>query len=335
MTSSIQQIRTSVESLEALGDIMTSYALAAGVAWPYVTLPSAEFYRHGDHVHTLSGIDAVWSSPVITDVAGWETYAALNVSAGGDVPMSSTIFAYGVVVQQENNGTALGKLPVVGPAPHTPIHQIHSSSTSKKNSSVEGYMENYDMRTEPELRGAYAIVEAYNRTALSGLVTLNLVRDTFPETLDKNEPLSLLLQPIFSSFEDMTIVSYVQTVLEWEFLLSDILQEKQSVFCFVENTCDQKGFTFKIVAGSTYFQGMGDAHDKQYDKYGKSTAIILFPIDEYSAAADACIYTLNVYPTQDYRRSFESKKPQIYTSGIAMVFLLMGITFFFYDRYAF
>jgi hypothetical protein len=40
------------ESMEALSDFFTTYATAAGMVWPFVTM--TEFNMHANHMHMLS-----------------------------------------------------------------------------------------------------------------------------------------------------------------------------------------------------------------------------------------------------------------------------------------
>lgn len=323
-----------------MGDIMTSYASASSTsvvsdAWPFVTLPAAEFHRHGQHVHTLTNAHAVWTSPVVTNATGWETYA-LNLVRDDDIPTSSKIFAYGEVKQSDDGGFVMGKQPVIGQGPYAPIHQIHPFPPPLIT-SIQESQANYDMRSEPGMNATYASVDVLSSSVLSGLLSMDLFRDAYPESFDKVEPLSLLLQPVFRSFEDATVVAYVQSIVEWEYVFSNILVKDQSVFCVVENTCNQS-FTFKIDAGNATFEGMGDSHAMQYDKHCVTNTIAVNESKEENAAAvetDACVYTLTVCPTAELRHSYDSNQPLVFTIVIGAVFFLMTATFFAYDRYVF
>jgi hypothetical protein len=329
------QILTLTESLKSMGDIMTTYALVSSSigafpVWPYVTLPTLDFVRHGEHVHTLTYTGALWASPVATNRTGWEEYA-LKVNASEGVPMNSKIFAYGEVLQSELDGFAMGKVAVEGQGPYIPIHQIYPSPPPFIP-SVQGSMANYDMGSEPGLNTTYGSVGTLQHSVLSGLLEMNLFRDAYPATLDKTEPLSLLVQPVFRSFDDMTVVSYVQSIFEWEYLFSDILIEGQTVYCVVVNTCGQN-FTYKIDGSQAVFEGMGDAHAKQYNELVVNTTISPYKSNEEAEAAGACVYTLSVYPSAELRESYSSNKPTIYTAVIGLVFFLMAATFFAYDSY--
>jgi hypothetical protein len=168
------------------------------------------------------------------------------------------------------------------------------------------------------------------------LIALDIVRDAYPNVYTPDEPLSLVIQPVFKAFDNETIVSYVQTVVEWKYIFANVVADDKSLFCFVENTCGQN-FTIKVNGPNTSYEGPGDLHPRQYDSHAVKTTLYLTDnVDDevdILANAGACIYTVTLYPTQELRRTFESSKPQVYTAIIGVVFFLMTATFFSYDRY--
>jgi hypothetical protein len=313
--------------MSAMANVLTSFALASSmtgnVAWPYVTLPSVELQRHFENVKTLTHTNAVWIAPLVDNVAAWQVFA-FNSSTNGNVPISDTIFAYsdtGVKMPAPDNGV------------HAPVHQIYPFPPPTIP-SIKGSMANYDMRSDPMALKAFDIVDATKASIISDLLPMKIVRDAYPDAYATEEPLSLMIQPVFRSFEDDTIVSYVQSVIEWRHLLSHMLTKEQSLYCFVENTCGSN-FTIKVVAGEATYEGTGDKHPKQYDSHAVSTTVRLAENAENETAivnAGVCVYTLTVYPTTELRRTYESSKPQVYTSIIGVVFFAMTATFFAYDR---
>jgi hypothetical protein len=314
--------------MSAVANVLTSFAMASSmtgnVAWPYVTLPSVELRRHFENVKTLTQTNVVWIAPLVANVAPWEVFA-FNSSTNGNVPMSDTIFAYtdaGVKMPAPKNGV------------YAPIHQIYPSPPPVIP-SINGSMANYDTRSDPTALKAFAIVDATKASIISDLLPMKIVRDAYPDAYAAEEPLSLMIQPVFRSFEDNTIVSYVQSVIEWRHILSNMLTEDHSLYCYVENTCGSN-FTIKVVAGEATYEGTGDQHPKQYDSHAVSTTVRLAENAENETAvvnAGACVYTLTVYPTTELRRTHESSKPQVYTAIIGVVFFAMTATFFAYDRY--
>lgn len=313
-------------SLEAMSNILTSYAVASSihgtVPWPFVTLPSVEIDRHFETVHSLTKTRAIWMSPVVAEDDFWEMYVA-NITTADDPPTRDEIFGY----------SAVGVFPVSEEGPYAPVHQIYPSPPPIVP-LANGTMAKYDMFSDPMANETYALVNQLKLTLMSGLLPMDIVRDAYPDVYDKEEPLSFIVQPVFKTFEDQTIVSYVQTVVEWKYVLSIMVKDDKSYFGFVKNTCGSN-FTMKVVGGVASYEGEGDSHPKQYNDHAVAVVIRLSDKEEDLQAASeagACIYTLTVYPTEELRATVNSRKKTTYTIIIFVIFMVMMATFFFYDR---
>jgi hypothetical protein len=325
-----------IESTEALSHSITLYSRATAPVsggagdWPYVTLPSVSFREQTHHVQLLSFSKALWTSPIVNNVTSWEDYA-VRANNASDAHASTTIFTYGETVRDRND--ALGrmqKLSVSGQGPFTPIHQF-VPSPPLFIPSINGSMMNYDTSSEVGVNATYTIVNDLQKSVISRLLPLNLIREAYPESLDLTEPLSLFIEPINTEDEGVVIVSYIQSVFEWQYLFSDI--PVKNVLGHVENTCGDS-FSYIINSKNATFVGMGDAHEKEFNKYSFSSIIGLTSSLENEEASGACVYTLTIYPTTEFRQKFNSDAGA-YTAAIGITMFLMVGAFFAYDQYVY
>lgn len=307
-------------STEALSDTLTTYALATTIAsivpWPYVTLPSDQFEQLVTHVHTLSAWPTVWTSPLVENVPRWEAYSVKKVP--DDYPRSEFIFSYG-----ED-----GKAPVNGNRTFAPIHQIsHNLINPETNESLI----NYDIFTEPGLKPTFDFVQAAKHSQLSGFINLTIAREAVMDLL-ADEPLSLMVQPVFHSFENKTVSAFVQSIVQWSFVFANILEENEGAYCIVKPDCGEESITIKITGNSSVYLGMGDQRLEAFDKHADEVALLISENPLSVGGEGSCQYTVTIYPSEELHAAYDSSKAQIYTAIIGAVFFLMAATFFSYDR---
>jgi hypothetical protein len=316
---------TIADSVRAVGDVMTTYALASdSTAWPNVNMPSSQFDHHVAHVRSPSSINALWTSPIVTDLGSW-AHAQKKLDRGM-YPMSHATFEY---------SEAKTKVLVKGRTA-APIHQMYPSPYN----IVPGMnisMLNFDMLSEPGMNETFTVAGARNQTQLSNLTSLTILRDTYPGSLTQEEPLSILVHPIYSNFDNGTVVGYVQSIVQWKHILSEVLEDSEAAYAVVSAKCHdiESFFTIKVTGPTAEFQGTGDTRKAKFDKHVKTVSISLGTPDEgYGSEGDAsCKYTMLLYPTEELSASYDSKRPQLYTTIIGAVFFIMAATFFSYDRY--
>jgi hypothetical protein len=323
------------QSTEALSHSITLYSRAiapvSGGAgdWPYVTLPSISFSGQANHVQLLSFSKALWTSPIVYNVTSWEDYA-VRTNNDSDFHGSTTIFAYGEAAPDKNTtGGEMGKLSVSGPGPFTPIHQF-VPSPPPFIPSINGSMINYDISSVPGVHETYAIVTKLQKSVISQLLSLNLIREAYPDSLDSIEPLSLFVEHINTVDDGVIVVSYVHSLLEWQYLFSGIPVE--NVLGHVENTCGDS-FNYVMNGENATFVGMGDAHEKEFSKYSLSSIISTEGV-ENDLSSGVCLYTLTIYPTTEFRQMFNSDAGA-YTAAVGITMFLMVGAFFAYDQYVY
>ena len=308
-----------------MSDAMTSHGFHDGATtrWPYVTVPADEFDAHAEHVTSFSRNKFVWFTPIINDLAAWNDYSK-DISNGKDVPTSPDLFVY----------EAGRKRPVNGTGPFIPIHQMYPKSTLLP--SINSSIINYDTSSEPNFATTTKQVSILRHSLLTGFLSLTVVRDSYPKMFDASEPLSVLVEPIFSSFEETSsIVGYVQSLFEWKFFFSNLASDGIDVVCVVENTCGDI-FTFTIDHNTSSYSLNEDAHAGKFNDLSASTVLGLDDISESNLekakAAGMCIYTMTIYPTEDFRQKFDANTA-LYTTVVGIIMLCMVGAFFAYDSY--
>lgn len=322
------ELRVFAESVEAFSDTLTAQGLLddatlGEMTWPYVTVPLDVFNAHAEHVISFSRNKFVWFTPIIDDVNAWNQYRKF-VSNDSDVPVSQYLFTF----------EASEKHPVNGTGPFIPIHQAYPNSILPH--SINASIINYDTSSESGLATTANQVSFLRHSSLTGVLPLTFIRDSYPEMFDDSEPLSVFVEPIFSTFEETSkIVGYVQSLFEWKFFFSKLTSDGLDVVCVIENTCGDL-FTFTINHNSSYYNLSEDVHSKKFNDVSATTVIGIDSSDggniEEAKAAGACIYTLTVYPTIDFRQKFDANAV-LYTLVVGILMLSMVGAFFTFDSY--
>jgi hypothetical protein len=325
--------------MEAFSHSFTSYGMLTAqmsveIDWHFVMLPDIYFEENAEHVFAISYSNALWTAPVVRNATLWQEYSK-SYSNGSGVYANSNMFAYGELSGNTSDGSIkMGKLPIGGDGPFTPITQLYPSPPSFVT-NINGSIINYDTSSDMVVNATNTFVNILrDKPVLSGLLPKSLFRDAYPETLNAVEPISLFVQPIHSDFSKTKIVAYIQSIFEWEFLFSEIPYDGDSILCYVENTCGDS-FAYTLHGDSVDYDGIGDPHYKTFDEYSKSSIVGLQDSSEEglqeALTAGVCVYTLTIYPTPEFRNSFNSNA-DVYAFIVGTTMTFMVATFFMYDQ---
>ena len=101
----------------------------------------------------------------------------------------------------------------------------------------------------------------------------------------------------------------------------------------ISNTCNEV-FSFKIEGRTATFLAEEDRHDPKYDDI-----VVTAPFaDLYNPASlpdgqpmDHCIFTMSVYPTEEFEEAYKSNEPWIYAVIVVGVLAFTSLAFVFYD----
>lgn len=322
-------MRALAESAESLADTITIKGLqntttGQRAAWPYVSSPVFEFAHYAEHVTSFSRNSFVATTPIVQDVAAWDLYNAAVLSTS-NAPFNPEMYVYG-----KN-----GKLPVNGTGPFLPIHHVYTEATSLSNISNNVTINNFDTSSDLGVAAVATMVSNVRHAVLTGFLSLTYFRDSYPEIIDASEPLSMYVRPIYNTFEQNTseVVGYLQSLFQWKIFLSKFNEIGVDVVCVIANTCGDH-VAFILSNNSVHYVSDEDARIRTFD--GISTTLVIgtddIPNDEIESAkrAGVCIHTLTIYPTLEFRQTFNANAV-LYSMVIGVTMLTMVGAFFAYD----
>ena len=177
------------------------------------------------------------------------------------------------------------------------------------------------------------IMETLGEGVVGSVLSKQFVDLLYPS--DKYEPDSFYYQPLFDSFdqESKKVVGELLILLRWNVYFSDILPDDvRGIYLVLENTCNNTA-TWKIEGKDARYIGSGDLHDTAYDSYKLSADFNTYNNVEAARKAGACIYTVNVYPSQEFEDDYKSSSPIYLTVVVGAVFLSMVAAFLAYDLF--
>jgi hypothetical protein len=141
-------------------------------------------------------------------------------------------------------------------------------------------------------------------------------------------PRSILSQPVFdSSGIDSKLVAFITSTLPHHLLFQDTLPDGvDGVDLVFRDTCGED-FTYRVNAHAVSFLGKGDLHDPASNGLRVSTADD--PLFEYTNGCDAYF---DMYPTSKLRETATSDRAMSSLIALIVIFVAIGLTFFFYGR---
>jgi hypothetical protein len=296
--------------------------------WPFVTLSAFE-ERHYRFVEQ-SKVNEVALIPLVKheDRREWELY---SVAQQGWVQ-------HGIDFQNggENNGTTVAA-PITpylhngfgGPAPSRPVYAaIRQIAPAPLNPTRV----NFDAFSDDTFRSAFLWMEETRHPLLSDVLRFN-------PTVKGAEPQALFLEPMGETFEpDSKLVGIFSTLITWStFFRTSIPPSRGEIILVLEDTCNSGTlYSYAIFGRSVSFLGVGDFHDVNYDGLSVSgelpTTARYFNEDNDDEYETPCGYTMALYPTEDFRKSFDSNDPLIYTSLVLIIMVSTILVFCLYDH---
>lgn len=326
--------RTSAMSLRnnirASSLMFTSYAKSQQAIFPNFSLP--DFEALASLGLNSSGTVALVYSPLVSDSdrEGFEAYATENAGwiaesfsyHGLEVPLQPVTISE--VIYRKSPTNHLKQEP---PGPYSPIWQL----------------------SPPPLDYSMILLNLYNDPTFKRLVDfiVQTKESTISEVLDvasllglpalvDDDPLSLLIQPVFKSFleKNQTVVGSIMMATPWRIFFTDaFLHDDASILDVVMRESCGTSFTYRIQGGrAPVFRGMGDLHETKYDYLMEYSDFMVYEGDfEGTVLEDHCQYTVQVYPTSQMEDALTSNQPIVYTVIVLGIFFFASTVFFLYD----
>ena len=127
------------------------------------------------------------------------------------------------------------------------------------------------------------------------------------------------------------VVGYLMGIMAFDAYLVDLLPDGvRGIHVIVENTCNST-FTYELDGNSAIYLGEGDFHDRNYDHLERR-----IDFNENYRRADTpttpghCVFNYRVYPSKEFEGT--SSLPWVLSISVAIIFAVMTVTFFIYDR---
>eukprot|EP00977_Amphora_coffeiformis_P016581 scaffold5169_cov172-Amphora_coffeaeformis.AAC.12 len=340
---------------DGLAETITGAAITSGETFPFVTVPMFEVA--GEHSRQATGIETLTFAPFVAEDQreAWEAYAWKNQGwldesrtigrSSGEILKNSQHLESPItpiIYEHESIEPPFSQIPAV----NTPFLPAWHTSPPP---FFPGYV-NYNLMSEFLVKFTNPIIQSTRVSIFSMIVDLTRLGSTatneedhnafhaqFTEKMDNSttgfdHPHSLLMTPVFEKLNDRTspIVGMVYGVVPWDRYLTNLLPEGTSgVFGVLKNTCGQS-HTYTLTGRKAIYLGEGDLHERSWNRM----KVVINLHDPDTPVIDGnCLYSLEIYPSDELHVEWETKMPTIFASVVATTFVIMALTFGLYDRF--
>jgi hypothetical protein len=320
-----------VAVLENAATTATSLALASQQQWPNVVIPDYAERTSGLREIATGATMLVFSPVVEANRTLWEQFSVDNQgwTLEGHMFQGSTTAITSIPPKIHEDLKTGSPLSDFSPPPYSPVWQM--SPVPDDLTAV-----NYDLKANEDYQKLEAYVDENRVAAISAVVDMADVLGESYEDNDDEIPRSIALQPIFSDLTDTSIiVGHYMAVVEWSNFFSDVLHEgANGVIVVLKNSCGQ-AFTYVVNGSEATFVGEGDQHDSDFNKYRRSAEIFdLSDADhdhDHDEGDEHCFYSVDVYPTQNFKDDYMTSDPVIYTAIVIAIMLGTAVAFSLYE----
>jgi class 3 adenylate cyclase/ferritin-like metal-binding protein YciE len=331
--SSEHQAESKFAVLHDLSTTITSYTLSAGMEWPLVSIPHFEIRMR--EARELSDAELIAFAPIVSkdDKGIWEAFAVKSqgwIQEGLDY-QGLTDVSPGLISEQihpflnEGDITQEEEEEEEEEAAFVPLWQIGSAPT---NASIVMM----DLHTHPSFERMIHDVLEVKHTLLSEVLDLDFLLDSsMPD--HGQQARSYVLTPVFETFDDdAAVVGFLIAVLLWrDYFTHELPYGTNGFVVDAKDTCGSE-FTYTINGPEAHYDGRGGLQDPKFEYIRQSSAFAeSIRYDGVMNSSKHCEYTLNVYPSVEYRKSFESYEPVLFAMVVVAVFSFTIIVFAVYD----
>ena len=352
------EIQNNFALMSQLAATVTNAAVLSNSTFPYLVDPNFEVI--GGYVDGMSGIISTGFAPFVQSYqkAQWEEFAVANqwwVERGARLrkvhpqhkdPLDGSFQDHEERVRRQlaDNKVKKENMPipesiyklnaegwpvVLDVEPGQVVAPMWQISPTPGDDPA---LVNYDLLSDPMVSNLFRAMHQLNSTVISEATEIDFV---FNHIFDASEkqfkvlPHSFIMEPVYVSFEpDAAMVGVLLAVTAWENLFNNIVPEGvNGIHCLVKDTCGNE-MTFELRGPKPVFLGNEDFHDTHFDDYKRNGKL-----EKYDLEPDElCVHELFVYPSKEFRDSYNTKQPLIYTLVVALSFLFTGLMFLFYDN---
>lgn len=193
-----------------------------------------------------------------------------------------------------------------------------------------------DLFSHPTFRKDLSVSLKYSEPVLSEPTDVSFFVDhILPHINYTNETKrSFLIYPIREGFRrDSGTMGFLIGIVSWEaFFNLEIPTTVNGIYTVVTSNCGTE-FTYVRNGGKPSFFEEGNTHDRRYDEDK-----VVYPFFEKQAGdkddSQFCHFDLAIYPSDDFRESFDPTDPSVYAGLTVGIVIFFGAIFFLYYRFA-
>jgi class 3 adenylate cyclase len=326
--SSEHKAESKLAVLHGLSKTITSYTLSTGMEWPLVSIPHFEIRMR--EARELSDAELIAFAPIVSkdDKAIWEAFAVKSQGwiQEGLVFQGLADVSPGKIAKQihpfSNEGAIKEEEGVF-----IPLWQIGSAPTNASIVMMNLY-------THPSFKRMIVDVLEIKHALLSEVVDVDFLLDASMRAHGQ-QARSYVLTPVFETFDDdAKIVGFLIAVLPWRNYFVDELPYGTNGFVVdVKDPCGSE-FTYTINGPQAKYEGRGGLQDPKFEyicQRSEFAKIMTYDGDSMNSMNSTNKYILNVYPSIEYRESFESYEPVLLAMVVVTVFFFAIVVFAVYD----
>jgi hypothetical protein len=341
------EIQFNFALMQQMSASVTASALMTGSVFPNLTQPYFEI--SGGYVDGMGGIMSVAFAPLVKaeKQSEWVEYSIANqgwieessrlkeIHPGHRDPLHGTIqdHEHDTRMLQESesvtpsiwrweDGRQVPEMGLLGQV-LAPLWQVTPAGAAGVN---------VNLLSDERVAHLYNMMIATNQSLLSAATEIGDLFDFLfdaDEKPDKLKPHAFLMEPVYSAFEESPeLVGFLLGVTAFENIMDNVIQEGgNGIVCVISDSCGSV-MTFELNGPVSSFRGYGDLHNSRFDKFME-----FVQLEAYETIVEGmCVHELRVYPSDAFRASYETNQPAVYTSVVALAFIMTGILLIIYDR---
>lgn len=319
-----------VNSIQALGVLISSMAVATESSFPNITIPDFEF--HGSNCIDISKVLQVSFAPLVSEKYRpfWEAYSV----AHHDWPKSTVDSGLGQLITDQLVNVSDGLIP-------PRIHPSANESQMKGKSKIEDdvfetwvyapvwqqvpapsdlSVINFDLLSHSVLARVFRQMSTIRKPVLSESFDMSF--------LSSGAVTDVLMVPISQSLvadEESDSVGVLVAVVAWDVYFVDILHGGSNGIIVVLDGPNDDHFTYKINGPEAIFLGTGDLHDSRYNDIEVSTPFAPFLADGQG------LYILRMFPSWEMEQQYRTRKPFLFAAIVVLVFGCTAMVFLLFD----
>jgi hypothetical protein len=347
------EIQFNFALMQQMSASVTATALNKGVVFPNHT--ESYFEISGGYVDGMGGVISVAYAPLVKaeEEREWAEYSVENK---GWIEESARLRAvhpghrdplHGTIQDHEHNtyGRKLLDSDIVTPF----IWRFEEEEDGRKvpETFVPGkvlaplwqqtpaapYEVNVNLLSDERVVTMYTAMAATNQSLLSAHSEITYLFDSLfgpNDKLVKLNPHNFLMEPVYSAFEESPVlVGFLIGVTAFKNMMDNVVQEgANNIIAVISDSCGSRDLTYELNGPISTFLGYEDLHDHRFDKYMHSVLL-----ESYETIVEGmCVHELKVYPSAAFRATYDTNKPAVYTSVIAVAFIVTAALLLIYDR---